>query len=469
MGGQRGRKMFTLTAIPNIDFTELVLFLVERLPEIVAINIVLACLVKPRFRVPTLLFVPIMLAIMILGTLTGSFESAAQQGYDLNEPSLRQALESYIETGDGDLNEILESGKYAPTFGLHELNYLIKDLLTHTLLHLDSHNAGNIPVAYNKGNDWFRATLGEPMVYTSGIYKHGNESLMEAQLYKLDYVAHAIELKKGDSVLDIGCGWGRLVQHFSDKYGAKVMGVTLSSEQRKYGLDLNKHNDAQIHLQDAMAMSERDDLPEGGFDKITSLEMAEHVGIRRYNQFLTTVHDLLSDDGVFYFQVAGLRRAWQYEDLVWGLFMGEHVFPGADASCPLGWVSTHLERAGFEIQRVSNLGTHYSRTLSQWLEEWQLDRERMVVKYGITAWRRWEVFLAWSVRIAREGSSTVFMFTLTKAGQTPRRIQTQAHIQPKLASLLDAPAPKKRQLTKATPLKKKAADKKPRAADKTDL
>merc|ERR1711865_747762 len=348
---QRGRKMFTLTAIPNIDFTELVLFLVERLPEIVAINIVLACLVKPRFRVPTLLFVPIALAIMILGTWTGSFESAAQQGYDLNEPSLRQALESYIETGDGDLNEILESGKYAPTFGQHELNYLIKDLLTHTLLHLDSHNAGNIPVAYNKGNDWFRATLGEPMVYTSGIYKHGNESLKEAQLYKLDYVANAIELKKGDSVLDIGCGWGRLVQHFSDKYGAKVMGVTLSSEQRKYGLDLNKHNDAQIHLQDAMAMSERDDLPEGGFDKITSLEMAEHVGIRRYNQFLTSVHDLLSDDGVFYFQVAGLRRQWQWEDLVWGLFMGEHVFPGADASCPLGWVSTHLERAGFEVQR----------------------------------------------------------------------------------------------------------------------
>merc|ERR1712166_1584358 len=469
MGGQRGRKMFTLTAIPNIDFTELVLFLVERLPEIVAINIVLACLVKPRFRVPTLLFVPIMLAIMILGTLTGSFESAAQQGYDLNEPSLRQALENYIETGDGDLNEILESGKYAPTFGLHELNYLIKDLLTHTLLHLDSHNAGNIPVAYNKGNDWFRATLGEPMVYTSGIYKHGNESLKEAQEYKLDYVADAIELHKGDKVLDIGCGWGRLVKHFTEKCQAEVTGVTLSSSQREFALELNKGNGGKVLLQDAMTMHERTDLPEGGFDKITSLEMAEHVGIRRYNEFLTKVHAMLKDDGVFYFQVAGLRRAWQYEDLVWGLFMGEHVFPGADASCPLGWVSTHLERAGFEIQRVSNLGTHYSRTLDQWLEEWHADKSAMVVKYGITAWRRWEVFLAWSVRIAREGSSTVFMFTLTKAGQTPRRIQTQAHIQPKLASLLDAPAPKKRQLTKATPLKKKAADKKPRAADKPDL
>jgi len=252
-------------------------------------------------------------------------------------------------------------------------------------------------------------------------------------------VANAIELKKGDNVLDIGCGWGRLVQHFADKYGAKVTGVTLSSEQRKFGLELNKHNDAQIHLQDAMKMHERDDLPEEGFDKITSLEMAEHVGIRRYNQFLTSVHDLLKDDGIFYFQVAGLRRQWQWEDLVWGLFMGEHVFPGADASCPLGWVSTHLERAGFEVQRVSNLGSHYSRTLSQWLEEWHLAREAMVSKYGIKAYRRWEVFLAWSTRIAKLGSSTVFMFTATKQGvttrptelpHTARRVQTQAHIVP---------------------------------------
>lgn len=405
----------------------------------------------------------------------GSYEDAAKKNYDLTLPSLREKLEMYIADGDGELDDILNSGKYAPTFGKHEVTYLIKDLLTHTLLHLDSHNAGNIPVAYNKGNDWFRATLGEPMVYTSGIYRHGNESLEEAQEYKLDYVANAIELQKGDKVLDIGCGWGRLVKHFTEKYEAEVTGVTLSSSQRDFALELNKGNGGQVLLQDAMTMHERTDLPEGGFDKITSLEMAEHVGIRRYNEFLTKVHAMLKDDGVFYFQVAGLRRAWQYEDLVWGMFMGEHVFPGADASCPLGWVSTHLERAGFEIQRVSNLGSHYSRTLDQWLEEWHADKEAMVVKYGITAWRRWEVFLAWSVRIAREGSSTVFMFTLTKAGQTPRRVRTQAHIQPKLGSHLDAPAPRTQVIKAATLKKKKAgttpkpAAKNAKAADKTDL
>lgn len=303
--------------------------------------------------------------------------------------------------------------------------------MTHTLLHFDSHNADNVPLAYNKGNDWFRATLGEPMVYTSGIYKHGNETLSEAQAYKLDYVADAIELKKGDRVLDIGCGWGRLLKHFAETYGADVTGITLSASQREFALELNKGNGAKVHLQDAMKMHERKDLPVGGFDKITSLEMAEHVGIRRYSTFLKSVYSMLKDDGVFYLQVAGLRRAWQYEDLVWGLFMGEHVFPGADASCPLGWVSTQLERAGFEIQRVNNLGSHYSRTLAQWLDEWRAAKKVTVDKYGVEAWRRWEVFLAWSVRVAREGSSTVFMFTLTKAGRTSRRVNTQAHIHPK--------------------------------------
>jgi cyclopropane fatty-acyl-phospholipid synthase-like methyltransferase len=219
-----------------------------------------------------------------------------------------------------------------------------------------------------------------------------------------------------------------------------VTGLTLSEEQHKFGTQVfNKDNGAKILLQDAMRFAEQrpEHIPEGGFDKITSLEMAEHVGIKRYHEFLTMVKSILKDDGVFYFQVAGLRREWQYEDLTWGLFMGEHVFPGADASCPLGWVSTHIEAAGFEIQRVSNLGNHYSRTLNHWLDEWRLDKENMVNTYGETAWRRWEVFLAWSVRVARQGSSTVFMFVLTKAGQGGKFEETRIDVQDRLVPQFD--------------------------------
>lgn len=428
--------MFGFPAIPGVDIFELVLWMVEFMPLLLTVFAILIGMtfvgvLDRKLRWPVITFLPILWTVLTVGVWLGSFEDAAARGYDMSLPSMREMLEIYIDKNEGDLDHILNSDKYAPTFGGHEMNYLIKDLFSHTLLHIDSHNSDNIAEGYNKGNDWFEATLGEPMVYTSGIYEKGDEDLKTAQNHKLDFVANAIELKKGETVLDIGCGWGRLLKHFTEKYGAKAMGITLSSDQRAYGLDLNKGNGAQIHLQDAMKMYQRTDLvPKGGFDKITSLEMAEHVGIRRYQEFLNSVHNLLNDDGVFYFQVAGLRRAWRYEDLVWGLFMGENVFPGADASCPLGWVSTQLERAGFEIQRVHNLGSHYSRTLDQWLQVWRSKKAATIKKYGEKAYRRWEVFLAWSVRVARQGSSTVFMFALTKAGHEARRIKTQKTIAP---------------------------------------
>ena len=97
-------------------------------------------------------------------------------------------------------------------------------------------------------------------------------------------------------------------------------------------------------------------LPVEKYDKITCLEMAEHVGIKNFQKFLLQVRGMLKDDGIFYLQIAGLRRPWQFEDLVWGLFMGKYIFPGADASCPLGFVVDQAERAEFEVHRVENCG-----------------------------------------------------------------------------------------------------------------
>lgn len=429
----------------GIDIFELVLFLVEFSPYVVAgLAVLFICYAFPydsgtstkkngfTKKLSVALILPVIILSMVGSVIMGSWEDAYVRGYEIFKyPSLRAKLENYIETGDDDLNDILESDKYAPTFGLLEVKYLMKDLLRHTIFHTNDHNEDNIDEGYNKGNDWFKATLGETMMYTTGLYPTGKETLTEAQNYKIDYVANAIELQPGMSVLDIGCGWTYLANRLTEKHGAKVTGITLSKEQLAYGTALNAKNDVTIHLQDAMQLKERTDLPEDGFDRVTSLEMAEHVGIRRYQEFLGLVHDMMKDDGVFYFQVAGLRRAWRYEDLIWGLFMGEHVFPGADASCPLGWISTQVERAGFEVQRVHNMGSHYSRTIDHWLDNWHENKSMVTEKYGPQAYRRWEVFLAWSVRAARQGSSTLFMLTLTKAGQESRRIDSQNHLVPK--------------------------------------
>lgn len=425
------------TQIFSFDIFEITLLYCEYTPYFFIFSLFLACIVRNEYRILTALSVPLLLAVMITGVVVGSHfgtDYGAHHSYDPSLPSVRDAAEQYIETGEGDINDILESGKYRPTFGFTEIRYLLTDLLRHTLLHSNTHNEDNIDEGYNKGNHWFEATLGKPMVYTSGIYKHGNETLEEAQERKLDYVADAINLQENDNVLDIGCGWGRLAQHFADKYKANMWGVTLSSDQLAWAnKNIIKGNPkVKLMLQNAMTMGERTDLPDGGkFDKITSLEMAEHVGIKRYQEFLTIVRSMLKDKGTLYFQVAGLRRFWQYEDLVWGLFMGENVFPGADASCPLGWVTSELERAGFEVQRTQNLGSHYSRTLFQWLEEWTRQKDSLIKTYGAKPWRRWEVFLRWSVRVARQGSSTVFMITATKADDEPARLDAQKRLSPR--------------------------------------
>jgi len=298
--------------------------------------------------------------------------------------------------------------------------------LTHNV---DTHNEADVPVAYNKGDDWFQSTLGDPMVYTSAIYLGKNDSIWQGQVQKLNYILDSAMVKPGDKVLDIGCGWGRLLDWYA-RAGAHATGMTLSTDQAQFGRRLNAaHGDkVNIILDNFMT---REIAPKS-FNVISAVEMAEHVGIRNYNSFLRRVHQILADDGTFYIQVAGLRRGYgnynPFEEHVWGLFMDEHVFPGADASCPMGWVVTHLERSGFEVQRAQNLGWHYSRTLAHWLDVWTAQKAKVVEGYGEAAWRRWQVFLKWSVRIARRGESSVFMIVATKAGQENARIKSQEHL-----------------------------------------
>lgn len=141
------------------------------------------------------------------------------------------------------------------------------------------------------------------------------------------------------------------------------------------------------------------DIPKekGYFTKISCLEMAEHVGIRRYPTFLKEVHSLLADDGVMVFQVAGIRTNWQFEDLNWGIFMNKYVFRGADASLPLAWVIAQLQSANFEIKSVDVLGVHYSATIHRWYLNWKSNKEKVIAAYGQRWYRIWEFFLAYSI------------------------------------------------------------------------
>lgn len=264
------------------------------------------------------------------------------------------------------------------------------------------------------------------MIYTSGIVSNINveESLEQLQDNKLAIVCEKIGIKRGETLLDIGCGWGTLARYASVEYGAHATGVTLGRNQTAWGNNGLRKAGISEEQSRILCMDYRDiPVPAGGYNKITCLEMAEHVGVRHFSTFLRQVYDMLEDDGVFFLQIAGLRKPWQYEDLVWGLFMNKYIFPGADASTPLGFFVDRLEGAGFEIKSIDTIGVHYSATLWRWYRNWIGNKEKVEAKYGKRWFRIWEYFLAYSTIVARQGSATCYQITLVKNLNSNHRVE----------------------------------------------
>lgn len=284
---------------------------------------------------------------------------------------------------------------------------------------------------YNRGNAFFHAFMGDAMVYTSGIFKfipqfasdHGDYersasdlTLEQAQFNKMQAICDKLQLKEGESFLDIGCGWGTLVRHAVREYGAKGTGVTLSQEGKKYCDSTASAEDTPCEI---LHMDYRNIPKDRKFDKIASIEMAEHVGLNNFvDPYLKNIRDRLPEDnGIFLMQVAGLRQGSSWEDVAWGLFMNKYIFPGADASTPLNWYIKQLELAGFEVHSVETIGRHYSHTLHKWYDNWmsrkdailsgEIDAERDDLN-GERLFRMWEFFLAYSVVASGQGSATCY-------------------------------------------------------------
>lgn len=317
----------------------------------------------------------------------------------------------------GDLLEALYTRHNYAKFILtmDHVKFFLLSFIPELLNHSKVQDFTQVTDHYDRGNDFYAAFLGEAMVYTSGKFRTPEDSLMTAQYNKLDDVFGKINLKKGDHLLDIGCGWGTLSRYAGSK-GVDATGVTLAKEQTEFANGRIKEDGVEKNAR-ILCMDYRD-IPEATnnkkYDKITCLEMAEHVGVKLFQSFLLQVKDMLKDDGVFYLQIAGLRRAWQYEDLLWGLFMARYVFPGADASMPIGWVINQCEQAGFEVRLMETIGVHYSATIKRWYDNWLSNKEHIINEYGTNYYRRWEWFLAWSTIIPEQGSASCYQIVLTK-------------------------------------------------------
>jgi cyclopropane fatty-acyl-phospholipid synthase-like methyltransferase len=265
---------------------------------------------------------------------------------------------------------------------------------------------------YDRGNDFFGWFLGERMVYTSGFFENPNQTLEQAQDNKLDLVCRKLQLRSSERLLDIGCGWGTLARHAAQHYGVDATGVTIAERQTEFGN--GRIQQAGLGNRARIVCSDYRDIPAQKFDKIVSLEMVEHVGVKNLVSFYEQVRDLLVDDGLFLLQWTGLRRGLRPEDLIWGLFMNKYIFPGADASlCPSAMLKA-MEKAGWETHSVENVSIHYAWTIRKWHDNWLSNKSSVVATYGERWFRIWHFFLAWSTIIAEQGNAACFQVVLNK-------------------------------------------------------
>ena len=292
-------------------------------------------------------------------------------------------------------------------------------MIPEVLLHSQKQDERIIKSHYDNQNQLFNWFLGPKMIYTSCYFKNEDESLEEAQENKMNLIAQKMQLKPGEELLDIGCGWGTLVAHLAKHYGVNTTGVTIAQA----GADWANQQIKDHGVEDKAKIWVKDyrDIPrDKKYNKITCLEMAEHVGIKYLKKFMKQCYDMLEDDGLFYLKIAGLRERNHLfsvpdrEDLVWGLFMNEYIFSGADASMPLNWDLRRIEKVGFEVHSVENIGNHYHITIKKLHANWLSNKEKVLEMYGEITFRMYEVFLAWSVLITKFGGTTAYKIVCHK-------------------------------------------------------
>jgi cyclopropane-fatty-acyl-phospholipid synthase len=219
---------------------------------------------------------------------------------------------------------------------------------------------------YGVGNEFYRLMLGESMVYSCAYWTSDSPGygLADAQRDKLDLICHKLDLRPGMTLLDVGCGWGGLALHAAREYGVRVLGITLSTEQADYA----RKQVAEAGLTDQVEIVVQDyrDLDDGPFHAISSVGMAEHVGIGPFREYAEILYGRLKPGGrLLNHQIARLhlpeRQPHQPRS-----FIDAYVFPDGEL-IPLGTTVSLLEGAGFEVRDVHALREHYGRTLRAWV------------------------------------------------------------------------------------------------------
>lgn len=292
--------------------------------------------------------------------------------------------------------------------------------------HSKADNSEAIRFHYDVSNEFYALWLDRAMVYSCAYFEDPGKDLDEAQEAKLDHICHKLRLMPGDRFLDIGCGWGALVIHAAQRYGVTAHGITLSPQQ----LELARQRIARAGLQGRVSVELRDyrDLAgDSAYDKVASIGMFEHVGLKNLPLYFSTVHRLLKPAGLFLnhgitHELEGWSRNLSTE------FINRYVFPDGELDT-VSNIQRVMERSRFEIADVEALRPHYALTLRRWVERLERGHARALQSVAESTYRVWRLYMAACALEFESGGIGIYQVLASKraAGNPPLPL-TRRHL-----------------------------------------
>ena len=273
----------------------------------------------------------------------------------------------------------------------------------------------NINYHYDVSNDFFALWLDGRRVYSCGYFRRADDSLERAQEQKLDLICRKLLLKPGETLLDIGCGWGGLIFWAAEHYGVHATGITLSKEQYA-------HVDEEIRRRDladrvTVRLQDYRDVPDDdAFDKIASVGMFEHVGRAKLDAYFRKIGGLLKPGGLMMnhgITAAGIDTEGLRSDI--DDFVEQYVFPGGEL-VHVSLVLAAAGRAGLECLDVESLRPHYAHTLWHWVDRLEANAEAARRLVGEQRFRIWRIYMAGSAHAFARGWMGIHQVLAGKPG-----------------------------------------------------
>ena len=277
----------------------------------------------------------------------------------------------------------------------------------------------DIQYHYDVSNDFYKLWLDENLVYSCAYFENGNEDLATAQIKKIDHILNKINIQPGNTLLDIGCGWGALVIRAAQQYGIKCVGITLSENQVKHAKE-QVAKAGLSHLIEIRLQDYRDVI--GPFDRITSVGMFEHVGLKNLPTYFATINRLLAQGGIAMNHGITSTDAHSGETPYGnGEFIEKYVFPNGELP-HLSLALKAMQQGGLEVVDIENLRRHYAKTCELWGHKFEENSDQIKQLVGDRRHRIWRVYLAGCVHAFNQDWISLYQVVCVKSGAHPSQL-----------------------------------------------